>query len=49
MESLEKAQQLLVHHGVAQNRGSKRIQLRLGRQGAVDQQIRDLQEARFLG
>ena len=48
VKAQEKAQQLLVDHGVAHDRILKRFELRFGGQISVDQQIRDLQEARLL-
>ena len=49
VEALEEAQQLLVDHRVAHDRVVERVELRLGRQIAVDQQVGDLEEARVLG
>ncbi len=45
METLEKAQQLLVDHGVPHDGILKCVQFGLGRQGAVDQEICHFEEA----
>ncbi len=49
METLEETQQLLVDHGVPQDRFLERIELRLTGQRAVDQKIGHLEKARLLG
>ena len=49
VKALEEAQELLIDHGMAGDRGLKGVQLVLARQVAVDQQLRDLEKAGLLG